>query len=522
VSPSPLGTFLAGAAHAGGHSLDFSLAQKLTVIILCALAALVSHMALAVFNDGVRPFTLDFIHGRSTRTATTTVAFGLSAGFIFGLGAPMALSTGVLNPWLVFLPTDVLGILSPKRRLAPLLGGAWGALVVFGLNGTNKLAHELPVDFLTAMQQMSTPILFLFTLFPVLAVTKQFGKLRGAIAGVCELALVILTMKLWPGTFAGAVAMAVGVLMLMGFAIAKDVGQRRTERERRPAEAGGLANTAEAGGLANTAEAGGLANTAEAGGLANTTEAGGVAGTGDGGGVAGTGDGGGVADGAPPCEGTEEAAIDPMASLFSASAARLRRYLPLFVVLGAGVCLLAQSHIFGGGEATSFLIAKGDYSGAAQVDFYRVFGFIPLIATTALASGCYAIAGFTFVYPIGYLLPSPWLALVVGAVVFAIEVLALSWIGKLLGGLPSVRDSSEHLRNAIGESLWLAILFGSLMAANTMGGGLGILVVGGLYLLNEATGRVVVRLAAAPAAVIVGGVLLNVLYWLDLFTPVKS
>uniref|UniRef100_UPI0004C77AF2 YhfT family protein n=1 Tax=Streptomyces exfoliatus TaxID=1905 RepID=UPI0004C77AF2 len=110
---------------------------------------------------------------RTTRSATTAVSFGLSAGFIFGLGAPMALSTGVLNPWLVFLPTDILGILAPKKWLAPLLGGAWGAVVVFGLNGANNVAHDLPVDFLTAMQQMSTPILFLFTLFPVLAITKQ-------------------------------------------------------------------------------------------------------------------------------------------------------------------------------------------------------------------------------------------------------------------------------------------------------------------------------------------------------------
>ncbi|MFC8879699.1 YhfT family protein, partial [Streptomyces ardesiacus] len=97
-----------------------------------------------------------------------------------------------------------------------------------------------------------------------------------------------------------------------------------------------------------------------------------------------------------------------------------------------------------------------------------------------------------------------------------------SRLGKLLSVFPSVRDSSEHLRNAITETLALAILFGSLMAANTMGGGLGILVVGGLYLLNEAMGRPVVRMAAAPAAVIVGGVVLNLLYWLDLFTPVKG
>ncbi|MFD5119362.1 YhfT family protein [Streptomyces sp. NPDC058385] len=441
---------------AAGANLDLSPAQQLTVIALCALTAFISHMALAVFNDGVRPFMLDFIQGRSTRSATTAVSFGLSAGFVFGLGAPMALSTGVLNPWLLFLPTDILGLLAPKKWIAPILGGAWGAVVVFGLNGANNVAHDLPVDFLTAMQQMSTPILFLFTLFPVLAITKQFGRVWGGVAGVLELALVVMTMKIWPNMFAGALAMAVGVLMLIGLAIAKDVRERKAAR----AEGGGVEEVA-------------------------------------------------LAD-------------DPMASLFSAGAARLRKFLPLFMVLGAGVCVLAQMHIFGGGEATSFLIAKGHYSEAAQVDFYRVFGFIPLIATTALASGAYGIAGFTLVYPIGYLLPNPFLAAIVGAAVFAVEVLALSYIGKFLGKLPTVRDSSEHLRSAITDTLQLAILFGSLMAANAMGAGLGILVVGGLYLLNEAMGRPVVRMAAAPAAVIVGGILLNLLYWLDLFTPVKG
>ena len=443
---------------AGSADLSFSLPQAAVVIVLCALTAFISNQALAVFNDGVRPFMLDFIRGESTRSATTAVSFGLSAGFIFGLGAPMALSTGVLNPWLVFLPTDILGILSPKRWLAPILGAAWGAVVVFGLGGANSAAHRLPVDFLTALQEMSNPILFLFTLFPVLAITKQFGRLRGGITGVVELALVVATMKLWPNVFAGSIAMAAGVLMLIGFAASRDIRQRRADR----AAAAGQEVTA-----------------------------------------------------------TEDD-DDPMASLFGASAARLRKHLPLFMLLGAGVCLLAQMHIFGGGEATSFLIAKGDYSGAAQVDFYRVFGFIPLIATTALASGAYGIAGFTLVYPIGYLLPNPWLAVICGALVFAVEVLVLARLGKLLSVFPSVRDSSEHLRNAITETLALAILFGSLMAANTMGGGLGILVVGGLYLLNDAMGRPVVRMAAAPAAVIVGGVVLNLLYWLDLFTPLKG
>ncbi|MFG2136266.1 YhfT family protein [Streptomyces sp. NPDC048650] len=444
-----MGTGLVRLAAGRADGLDFSWVQQLTVIAVCALTAFVAHLALAVFNDGVRPFMLDLVQGRSTRGATAAVSFGLSAGFVFGLGAPMALSSGVLNPWLVFLPTDVLGILAPRKWLAPLLGGAWGALVVFGLQGADAAVRGLPVDFLTAMQQMSTPILFLFTLFPVLAISRQFGRLRGAVAGVVELALVVLTMKLWPQVFPGALAMAAGVLLLIGFAVDRDLRERRT------------------------------------------------------------GPGGGAAD-------------DAMASLFSAGAARLRRHLPLFMALGAGVCVLAQMHIFGGGEATSFLIARGKYAEAAQVDLYRVLGFLPLIATTALASGAYGIAGFTLVYPLGYVLPSPYLALLCGAGVFAAEVLALSGIGRLLGRLPSVRDSSERLRGAIGETLQLAIVFGSLMAADAMGGGLGILMVGGLYLLNEAMGRVVVRMAAGPAAVIAAGVALNVLCWLGLFTPVAA
>ncbi|MFG2529873.1 YhfT family protein [Streptomyces sp. NPDC048516] len=472
-----------GPAAAAG-ALDFSTAGQLTVIGVCALTAYLAHLALAVFNDGVRPFLLDFLQGRTTRSATGAVSFGLSAGFIFGLGAPMALSSGVLNPWLVFLPTDLLGLLAPRKWLAPVLGGAWGAVVVFGLKGANEVAHELPVDFLTAMQRMATPILFLFTLFPVLAISKQFGRLPGAVAGVVEFALVVVTMKLWPKVFAGAPAMAAGVLLLIGFAVARDLRQRRRERVQAADE---RAETAPRRAEAADGRAGAAEGRAKA------------------------------ADERPA--GPDE---DPMVSLFSASAARLRRHLPLFMALGAGVCLLAQLHIFGGGEAASFLIAKGRTAEAAQVDFYRAFGFLPLIATTALASGAYGIAGFTFVYPLGYLLPSPWWALVCGALVFAAEVLALSGIGRVLGGLPSVRDSSEQLRGAIGATLQLALLFGSLLAAQAMGGGLGILLVGGLYLLNEAMGRVVVRTAAGPAAVVVGGVLLNVLYWLDLFTPLTS
>lgn len=444
--------------------------QSAIVLLTTAFGAVIAHYGLAVFNDGARPFMLDFIRGKVGRYATATIVFGLSAGFIFGLGAPMALSTGVLNPWLVFLPAEILGLLAPWAWLAAVAGLAWGGVCAYGLSAVNGAAHQLPVDFITALQQISTPILWLFAMFPVIAVARQFGRLKGLVTFVAELVVTVAIMKLAPSTFAGSLAMAVGVIMLIVFAVNHDLGVRRTERER-------VASLSEEERAEQTAAA-----------AAN------------------------------------DEAVD---QLFGPNAARLRKNVLWLAILGGLVCALAATHIFGGGEATSFLIAQGKFTEAAQIDFYRAFGFIPLIATTALASGAYAMAGFTFVYPLGYLIGAaignPVLAipvaLVGGAAVFAVEILLLSALGKWLQRWPSVRDSADHIRNAITESLQVAILVGSLMAGLTMGNGLGIFLVGGLYLLNEALNRPVVRMAAGPTAVIISGILLNLLYLFGLFTP---
>jgi len=66
----------------------------------------------------------------------------------------------------------------------------------------------------------------------------------------------------------------------------------------------------------------------------------------------------------------------------------------------------------------------------------------------------------------------------------------------------------------------VAILFGSIAAGNAMAGGVGIAVVGGLYALNEALGRPVIRMAAGPVAVILAGIAFNILAYVHLFTPI--
>lgn len=456
---------------ADGGGVSFELWQSIVVMAVTGFGAIIAHSALAVFNDGARPFMLDFIRGKTSRPATATIVFGLSAGFIFGLGAPMALSTGVLNPWLIFLPAEILGLIAPWRWLAGAAGVAWGAVCAFGLSTVNNAAQQLPVDFITALQVLGDPILWLFSMFPVLAVARQFGRTKGLITLLVEAGMIVTASVLWPDMFSGSLAMAVGVVMLLVFALTKDRSVRRDEAK--------VLAGMDAEGRAAAAEA----------------------------------------------QSTSDEAVS---QLFGPNAMRLRKNIVWLAILGGAVAALSATHIFGGGEATSFLLADGKVTEAAQVDFYRAFGFIPLIATTALASGAYAMAGFTFVYPVGYLIGlgigSPALALTVsfvaGAAVMAVEVYALSAIGRWLQRWPSVRDSADHIRSAITESLQVAILVGSIMAAMQMGGGFGIFLVGGLYLLNEALGRPVVRMAAGPAAVILGGILLNLLYLVGLFTPV--
>lgn len=458
-------------------TLHFTPLVIVITILATAFAAFLSQMALAVFNDGVRPFLLDFYRGELSRAQMTAIAFGLSAGFIFGLGVPIAFSSGVLNPWVLFLPSDILGILSPKKWLAPILGAIWGAIVVFGLSAATTAANSLPVNFLTAMQQMATPILYLFAFFPAVAITMQFGRIRGAIAFLISLLVMLITMKWLPQVFPGAMALAAGMIMLVIFAVVEEVNASREARAE--------AATTSASNAAVTSE---------------TSE-------------------GGVAVEAPVA--TEVSAVeDETVSIFATNAARLRKNAPYFIVMGVLLGVLVNTHMFAGGEATSFIIAKGQFVNAAQVDFYRALGFIPLIVTTAVASGAFQIVGFTLVYPVAYLLPNPILAGLAGGALFGVEVLILSYIATGLGKLRVIRDSSDNIRNAINLTLEVAILFGSIAAGNAMAGGVGIALVGGIYALNEALGRPVVRMAAGPVGVILAGILLNLLAYAQLFTPI--
>lgn len=99
------------------------------------------------------------------------------------------------------------------------------------------------------------------------------------------------------------------------------------------------------------------------------------------------------------------------------------------------------------------------------------------------------------------------------------EVLLLRSIGKWLGRYPSVRNASDNIRNAMNMLMEMALLVGSIFASIKMAGYTGFSITAAIYFLNESLGRPVQKMAAPVVAVMITGIVLNILFWLGLFIP---
>ena len=145
-------------------------------------------------------------------------------------------------------------------------------------------------------------------------------------------------------------------------------------------------------------------------------------------------------------------------------------------------------------------------------------GFVPLIATTALATGVYGVVGMTFVFVVGYLSPNLPVAAVLGAVTICAEVFLLRVIGRFLEQFPSIRNASDNIRNSMNTLMEFALLIGGVLAVMKMGSTTGITIFTMLYFLNEVMGRPVLKIAAPAVAAILTGAVLNILYVMGLFS----
>ncbi|MDA0149803.1 YhfT family protein [Vibrio sp. LaRot3] len=423
------------------------------VAALCAMTALIANMSAAVFHDGIRPILPQLFEGNMTRRDAGSVAFGLSIGFVASVGISFTLSTGLLNPWLLFLPTDILGVMIGSRVLAALAGGLWGILVVTSLAGVNAVLTGLPVDALGALGELGTPVMSAFALFPLLAVFYQFGWRAGAITAVVILASRLMIMK-FTGIYPESIQIFVGMVMLVLFAIRKDLADRKA--------------------------------------------------------------------------GIEAPDMSGLHSIFDERTKRIVKNLPFLAVTGALISAVSNGGIFAGSEVSIYALADAykitdpaahdaAMKQVALSEFMRGLGFIPLIATTALATGVYGVVGMTFVFVVGYLSPNVPVAAVLGAITICAEVLLLRGIGRFLEQFPSIRNASDNIRNSMNTLMEFALLIGGVLAVMKMGSTTGFTIFAMLFYLNEVMGRPVLKIAAPAVAAILTGIILNLLHVVGLF-----
>ena len=117
---------------------------------------------------------------------------------------------------------------------------------------------------------------------------------------------------------------------------------------------------------------------------------------------------------------------------------------------------------------------------------------------------------------LGFLIRVPALAAAAGLVAMAGEIWGLGRLERVLASYPGLHGAGAGIRDGLLQTSEIAFLIGGALSANALWPGFGIYVVGGFWLLNEAFGVKVMRVAVGPLAAILVGLLVNVALAVDL------
>jgi Protein of unknown function len=218
-------------------------------------------------------------------------------------------------------------------------------------------------------------------------------------------------------------------------------------------------------------------------------------------------------------EKSDEKNLSTLATLFTDRVTRIKKYAWVLMISGGLIAAATNLLLIAGDPISLNLLSDGKISEGGIASLAKAFGFVPLIASTAIATGVYGPVGFTFVFAAGIFSPNPFVAAILGAVIILIEILLLTKLATILDRYPGVRASGENIRTAMTRVLEVALLVGGANAANAILPGFGFFAIAGFYLLNEVAGRPIVRLAVGPVGAIAVGIIGNILVWLGLYTP---
>ncbi|HYM49557.1 MAG TPA: YhfT family protein [Candidatus Limnocylindrales bacterium] len=202
---------------------------------------------------------------------------------------------------------------------------------------------------------------------------------------------------------------------------------------------------------------------------------------------------------------------------FDQGAATLRRGLPPLIAIGALLGLMGSLFWIAGDPGVTMLLGLHHPVEAGLLSILSWIGFLPLTVLTSLASGAYTSAGNPDgLLGVSYLVPFAPIAALLGAAIMAGEVRWLKRIERALAHRPGLHSAGVAVRDGMHTVLDVSFLLGGAYSANLIWPGVGVVIVGLAWVVNEATGVRVMRLGIGPMGAIATGVLLNLLLVLKL------
>ena len=204
-------------------------------------------------------------------------------------------------------------------------------------------------------------------------------------------------------------------------------------------------------------------------------------------------------------------------NIFAERIKRIKNNMLILALMGGLIASAVSLGLIAGDPISLNLLSDKKFSEAGFVALARTLGFIPLIVTTAIATGVYAPTGMTLVFALGIFIKNPLLSFISGFTIIILEITALESIAKLFDKFPGIRACGDQVRTCMSKVLELALLVGSMIAAGEMAPGIGYLFIIGLYSLNKTSKKPFMDIAMGPIATIILGILINILYVLKLY-----
>ncbi|MDX7990761.1 hypothetical protein FE394_05495 [Xenorhabdus sp. Reich] len=422
-----------------------------------AIAAMMANRGIAVFHDGLRPLLPEYLEGRMSRKALAATSFALSIGLVVGFGIPFSLAAPIVLVHSLLLGTDMIGIWCTNSRRGFIASGIIGALyaiaLLAGLRSVVELFAMLPVNFTDDLKKVGDPIVACFALFPAMVVGYQYGYRKGLLVMFTALVGYMATKAIGPLSFGGMIEKPVSIDPNGAALLLSMIAMFYFAMRERPAQSK-----------------------------------------------------------------EQKGANEVLVGLFSTRIERIQKNKWLLILCG-GLTASAATMSFSllaEGPVSLQLMAQGEQTNALLVALARAISFIPLVGTTAIATGVYSPNGMKFVFVAGLATNNPWIAFVAGGITMFIEIQLLAKIAIWLDKYPGVKACSGYIRTAITKMLEVALLVGAMIASNAILPGMGFMIVAGIYLLNRTSKRPLVEMAIGPIATITVGILANLLFLLGI------